>query len=89
VAGRVRLLSHPHQHWHAGALHRTTCMLAPPSLSCGPRMCSAGGQVLSAVVGVCVRLAFNGAAPVVCNALGMALALLLMQLTCTTHPPGA
>ncbi len=52
-------------------------------------MCSAGGQVLSAVVGVCVRLAFNGAAPVVCNALGMALALLLMQLTCTTHPPGA
>lgn len=46
-----------------------------------------GGQILSAVVGLVVRMGLGNmlwlSAP-----LGMSLALLLMQLTSTTHPPG-
>lgn len=47
----------------------------------------AGGQVVSAVVGVCVRLALDKV-QWLSNAVGMSLALLAMQLTQTTHPPG-
>lgn len=46
-----------------------------------------GGQVVSAIVGVCVRLALDKV-QWLANALGMSLALLAMQLTQTTHPPG-
>ncbi|KAF6265798.1 HPP family-domain-containing protein [Scenedesmus sp. NREL 46B-D3] len=46
-----------------------------------------GGQVVSAIVGVCVRLALERV-QWLANAVGMSLALLAMQLTCTTHPPG-
>lgn len=46
-----------------------------------------GGQIVSAVVGVCVRLALNRV-QWLANAVGMSLALLAMQLTQTTHPPG-
>lgn len=46
-----------------------------------------GGQVVSAVVGVCIRLALNDY-QWLANAVGMSLALLAMQLTGTTHPPG-
>lgn len=50
-------------------------------------LCHAGGQVLSAIVGCCVRLALREvlwlAAP-----MGMSLALVAMMLTRTTHPPG-
>lgn len=48
---------------------------------------AAGGQVISAVVGVCIRLALNDI-QWLANALGMSLALVAMQLTGTTHPPG-
>eukprot|EP00878_Enallax_costatus_P014978 GHUV01015682.1.p4 GENE.GHUV01015682.1~~GHUV01015682.1.p4 ORF type:complete len:127 (+),score=27.50 GHUV01015682.1:1763-2143(+) len=48
---------------------------------------SAGGQVISAIVGVCIRLALNEI-QWLANALGMSLALVAMQLTGTTHPPG-
>lgn len=47
----------------------------------------AGGQVISAVVGVCIRLALDKV-QWLANAVGMSLALLAMQLTQTTHPPG-
>jgi CBS-domain-containing membrane protein len=46
-----------------------------------------GGQVVSAIVGVCVRLALDKV-QWLANAVGMSLALLAMQLTQTTHPPG-
>lgn len=46
-----------------------------------------GGQVISAIVGVCVRLALDRV-QWLANAVGMSLALLAMQLTSTTHPPG-
>ncbi|KAF8071025.1 hypothetical protein HT031_001107 [Scenedesmus sp. PABB004] len=46
-----------------------------------------GGQIVSAVVGVCVRLALDRV-QWLANAVGMSLALLAMQLTRTTHPPG-
>eukprot|EP00878_Enallax_costatus_P001393 GHUV01001543.1.p1 GENE.GHUV01001543.1~~GHUV01001543.1.p1 ORF type:complete len:254 (+),score=39.42 GHUV01001543.1:1063-1824(+) len=46
-----------------------------------------GGQVISAIVGVCIRLALNEI-QWLANALGMSLALVAMQLTGTTHPPG-
>jgi CBS-domain-containing membrane protein len=45
-----------------------------------------GGQVVSAVVGVCVRLAIR--VPWVASPVGTALAILAMELTQTTHPPG-
>lgn len=49
---------------------------------------NAGGHVISAAVGAAFRLALKDAlwiaAPV-----AMALALIAMQLTRTTHPPGA
>lgn len=64
---------------------------APESKLSQPRGC-VGGHVLSAIVGVLARLALGetGArAPAyVVAALGMALALTVMQLTQTTHPPG-
>lgn len=46
--------------------------------------------MLSAVVGVCVHLAFSHVPELnwLANALGMSLALLAMQLSQTTHPPG-
>ncbi|KAI8467552.1 MAG: HPP family-domain-containing protein [Monoraphidium minutum] len=47
-----------------------------------------GGQLLSSLIGVAVRLALSGRVPWLANALGMSLALLAMQLTTTTHPPG-
>ncbi|EFJ41869.1 hypothetical protein VOLCADRAFT_119578 [Volvox carteri f. nagariensis] len=49
-----------------------------------------GGQVVSAVVGVLVRLAFMRAPGLVwmSAALGMSLALAVMQITRTVHPPG-
>lgn len=46
-----------------------------------------GGQVISAIVGVCVRLALDKV-QWLANTVGMSLALLAMQLTQTTHPPG-
>lgn len=46
-----------------------------------------GGQVVSAAVGVCVRLALDRA-PLLAPPLGMSLAMLAMMLTSTTHPPG-
>jgi CBS-domain-containing membrane protein len=46
-----------------------------------------GGQIVCAIVGVCIRLALNDM-QWLANALGMSLALLAMQLTGTTHPPG-
>ena len=50
-------------------------------------MDATGGQVLSAIVGCCMRLALGNvlwlSAP-----LGMSLALVVMMLTRTTHPPG-
>jgi CBS-domain-containing membrane protein len=46
-----------------------------------------GGQVVSAIVGVCVRLALDKV-QWLANAVGMSLSLLAMQLTQTTHPPG-
>jgi CBS-domain-containing membrane protein len=49
--------------------------------------CCAGGQVISAIVGVCVRLALDKV-QWLANTVGMSLALLAMQLTQTTHPPG-
>jgi len=52
-----------------------------------PVLWIAGGQVVSAIVGVCVRLALDKV-QWLANALGMSLALLAMQLTQTTHPPG-
>ena len=45
-----------------------------------------GGQVISAIVGVVVRLIIH--VPWVAEPVGMSLALLAMQLTSTTHPPG-
>jgi CBS domain-containing membrane protein len=64
----------------------------PESKLSQPRGC-VGGHALSAAVGVLARLAFGpeyGArAPLyVVAALGMALALTVMQLTRTPHPPG-
>lgn len=50
-------------------------------------VCTAGGQVISAIVGVCIRLALDKV-QWLANAVGMSLALLAMQLTQTTHPPG-
>ncbi|GIL82435.1 hypothetical protein Vretimale_11882 [Volvox reticuliferus] len=49
-----------------------------------------GGQVVSAIVGVLVRLAFMRAPHLVwlSAALGMSLALAAMQITRTVHPPG-
>ena len=47
-----------------------------------------GGQVLSAIIGCCVRLAL-GKVLWLSAALGMSLALVGMMLTRTTHPPGA
>lgn len=47
-----------------------------------------GGQAISAVIGVCIRLAVGVQYPYVTSALGMSLALVAMQLTATTHPPG-
>ncbi len=46
--------------------------------------------MLSAIVGVLVRLAFRGAGHLVwlSSALGMSLALAVMQVTRTVHPPG-
>lgn len=46
-----------------------------------------GGQVLSAVVGCCMRLAL-GKVLWLSAPLGMSLALVAMMLTRTTHPPG-
>lgn len=43
--------------------------------------------MISAIVGVCVRLALDKV-QWLANAVGMSLALLAMQLTQTTHPPG-
>ncbi len=48
----------------------------------------AGGQVLSAIIGCCVRLAL-GKVLWLSAPLGMSLALVGMMLTRTTHPPGA
>lgn len=45
-----------------------------------------GGQVLSALVGVTTRVVIQQ--PWIAGPVGMSLALLLMQLTSTTHPPG-
>lgn len=47
-----------------------------------------GGQIISSVIGVCVRLALAHHVPWLANALGMSIALVAMQLTTTTHPPG-
>lgn len=47
-----------------------------------------GGQVISAVIGVAIRLALAERVPWLANALGMSLALVAMELTTTTHPPG-
>jgi CBS domain-containing membrane protein len=44
--------------------------------------------VLSSIVGVLVRLALTSHVPWLANALGMSLAMIAMQLTTTTHPPG-
>lgn len=64
---------------------------APESKLSQPRGC-VGGHILSACVGVLARLALgelSARAPAyVVAALGMALALTVMQLTRTTHPPG-
>ncbi len=49
--------------------------------------CSAGGQVLSAIVGCAIRLALQDVLWV-SAALGMSLALVVMMLTKTVHPPG-
>lgn len=46
-----------------------------------------GGQVISALVGCSIRAAFHNLVWL-STAIGMSLALLAMQLTCTTHPPG-
>jgi CBS-domain-containing membrane protein len=48
---------------------------------------SPGGQTVSAIVGVGVRLALDKV-QWLANAVGMSLSLLAMQLTQTTHPPG-
>lgn len=61
----------------------SACFAAAPHAACIP----AGGQILSAVVGVCIRLALDKV-QWLANPLGMALALLVMQVTGTTHPPG-
>ncbi|KAL4443756.1 hypothetical protein ABPG75_011493 [Micractinium tetrahymenae] len=45
-----------------------------------------GGQFLSAVVGITVRVIIHQ--PWIAGPVGMSLALVLMQLTSTTHPPG-
>lgn len=45
-----------------------------------------GGQVLSAITGLVVRTIIT--APWIASPVGMSLALLVMQLTATTHPPG-
>lgn len=45
-------------------------------------------QVLSSIIGVLVRLALAQRVPWLANALGMSLALVAMQVTTTTHPPG-
>ncbi|GBF92280.1 hypothetical protein Rsub_05363 [Raphidocelis subcapitata] len=47
-----------------------------------------GGQVVSAIVGVLVRLALAARVPWLANALGMSLALLAQQLLTVVHPPG-
>jgi CBS domain-containing membrane protein len=48
-----------------------------------------GGQVVSAVVGILVRLALASRVPWLANALGMSLALVAQQLLTMVHPPGA
>jgi CBS-domain-containing membrane protein len=45
-----------------------------------------GGQVLSALVGVTTRVVIPE--PWIAGPVGMSLALVAMQLTSTTHPPG-
>eukprot|EP00775_Hariotina_reticulata_P008660 gene8660-8841_t len=59
---------------------------APESRLAQPRNLI-GGHVISAVVGVCIRLALDKV-QWLANAVGMSLALLAMQLTGTVHPPG-
>lgn len=45
-----------------------------------------GGQTVSALVGVVVRLVIHE--PWIAEPVGMSLALVVMMLTSTTHPPG-
>ena len=47
-----------------------------------------GGHVISAICGCTVRIAIDRFDPSVACCLAVALALLMMQLTETTHPPG-
>lgn len=47
-----------------------------------------GGQILSAFIGLAIRHVIGGDMIFVGSALGMSLALAVMQLTGTTHPPG-
>ena len=47
----------------------------------------AGGHVISAIVGCTVRLILKDVIWL-SSAIGMAFALVIMQLTCTLHPPG-
>jgi len=61
-----------------GASQAPTCL----------RGCPAGGQILSAIVGCTVRVVL-GDVIWLSAALAMSLALLVMILTGTTHPPGA
>lgn len=62
------------------------CYAVPESKLSQPRNL-VGGQVVSAIVGVCVRLAL-GRVQWLANAVGMSLAVLAMMATRTTHPPG-
>lgn len=68
---------------HMSSLRSMLCQSCCVGLPC----CDAGGHVISAVVGVCIRLALDKV-QWLANAVGMSLALLAMQLTGTVHPPG-
>jgi hypothetical protein len=62
----------------------------PESKLCQPRNFLAG-QLIGAVIGVAIRLAFDGNSSYwtfLAGPLATAIAILLMQLTRTTHPPG-
>ena len=62
----------------------------PESKLCQPRNFM-GGQIIGAVVGVSIRLALDGTTDNliwISGPLATSLAILLMQLTKTTHPPG-
>ena len=67
-------------HWHAKQ--------GEPRRGESPPVCAAGGQILSAIVGCTVRLVLRDVIWL-SAALAMSLALLVMILTGTTHPPGA